>query len=31
MTCGINMHLLRELFKSRVSHPLQLRKDSEEP
>lgn len=30
VTCGINMHLLWQLFRSRVSHPLHLRKDSEE-
>lgn len=27
VTCGINMHLLRELFRSMVSHPLHLCKD----
>ena len=27
MTCGINMHVLRELFRSSVSQPLHLCKD----
>lgn len=27
MTCGINMHVLREIFRSSMSHPLHLCKD----